>query len=130
MEPTLIPWLRSTRTFAERKREIARKYREAFEEQWPEEAFWMSGVVTDRPIELIAGLVHWDIEAKRFWKPLHLQAPYKDFPRDALPVTEGLWKQVVCLPCSTNLTNQEQGRVIVAVLSSLREEPTGLRSAG
>jgi dTDP-4-amino-4,6-dideoxygalactose transaminase len=50
---------------------------------------------------------------------MHLQAPYRDAPRTALPVTESIWQRIVTLPCSTHLSAAEQDRVIAATRAAL-----------
>lgn len=85
---------------------------------------WLSGVVIEgealpSPTEIGAKLKELRIEARSFWKPAHLQAPYALAPRADLAVTEALWSRVLTLPCSTNLSEPQQARVIAAVRSLL-----------
>ena len=48
------------------------------------------------------------IEARSFWKPIHLQKPYASAVKaNDLSVTDSLWDRIVTLPCSTNITNEE-----------------------
>jgi perosamine synthetase len=55
------------------------------------------------------------IEFRPFWKPVHLQPPYRDAPRgSSLIKAERMWQKLVCLPCSVDLTREEQDRVIEA----------------
>jgi len=81
---------------------------------------WFSGFIVDNPelpnpTEICARLMEQNIEARVFWKPVHLQAPYADAPRTEMRATEDLWNRIVTLPCSTMLTNAQQNRVIDAV---------------
>lgn len=85
-----------------------------------ESACWYAGfIVTDAAAlstdEVIDGLNARDIAGRHFWKPMHLQAPYAEAPHGSLPVTNEMWQRVVTLPCSTGLTDDEQGQVISAV---------------
>lgn len=73
---------------------------------------WMAIAKLDDRDYAIHALREQDIDARPFWKPLHLQEPYKDCPRDPLPNTEAIWHKLVCLPCSTNLTEADQDKVI------------------
>jgi dTDP-4-amino-4,6-dideoxygalactose transaminase len=87
---------------------------------WAESACWFSGLVLDDPAlptarELCAELRRRDIGARTFWRPAHLQVPYRDAPRAHLPVTESTWDKVVTLPCSTQLSEVDQTLVIAAV---------------
>ncbi len=81
-------------------------------------ACWLSGVVAADAVmaeTLRARLAAAGIEAKPFWKPVHLQAPYRDTPRAAQPASEALWQRVVTLPSSVNLSASDQDRVIATV---------------
>lgn len=85
-----------------------------------ESTYWFSGFVLspDAPISAKAfceGLSEHDVEARPFWKPTHFQPPYADVPRESLPVTEATWERIVTLPCSTDLNQADQARVIDAV---------------
>lgn len=85
-----------------------------------EHACWFSGFAL-RPggasvADVRARLADRGVEARPFWKPVHLQRPYAAAPRAAsLAVVEGLWGRLLTLPCSTGLTAGEQGRVIDAL---------------
>ncbi len=84
----------------------------------PGNSFWLSGVVTSDAASaemLRAKLTDAGIEARPFWKPLHLQAPYRDAPRTVQTVCGSLWRRVVMLPCSAHLSDAQQERVIAAV---------------
>jgi dTDP-4-amino-4,6-dideoxygalactose transaminase len=81
-----------------------------------EGTFWFSGVVVDKPVApLCAALKERRIEARPFWKPIHLQPPYRDTPRVPTPVADALWARILTLPCSTSLSVADQQRVIDAV---------------
>lgn len=84
-------------------------------------ACWLSGTVApdDATAERVrATLGAAGIEAKPFWKPVHLQAPYRDAPATAQPVAEDLWRRVVTLPSSVSLSAADQDRVIETVRKS------------
>lgn len=78
---------------------------------------WFSGIVLPENAdlnatrEICAKLKESDIEARSFWKPVHLQKPYQDCPRSSVEVAEGLWRRIITLPCSTNITEEELGLV-------------------
>ena len=102
--------------FLERKVTIMRRYRDAGLKVG--RSVWMALLETESPRDhVIQALAARGIEARKFWMPLHLQGPYKDCPRDPLPNTEALWQKLVCLPCSTGLTDEDQDKVIDACLS-------------
>jgi len=82
---------------------------------WADGACWLSGLVArdaGHAARLRAALAEGGVEARSFWKPVHLQAPYADAPRTPQPVADSLWERVVTLPSSTQLTPDEQNRVI------------------
>lgn len=117
--------------FVAAKRRIARRYDDAFAglkgtgrfpaAPWAESACWFSGLTVDAPdtAALREALRGNGIDARPFWKPMHLQRPYRDAPRTALSVTESLWRRIVTLPCSTHLGDSEQDRVIAATRAAL-----------
>jgi len=117
--------------FVAAKRRIARRYDQAFADipgagrfpatPWAESACWFSGLTIDAPdsAALRRALRGNDIDARPFWKPMHLQRPYRDAPRTELAVTESLWRRIVTLPCSTQLSESEQDRVIAATRAAL-----------
>jgi dTDP-4-amino-4,6-dideoxygalactose transaminase len=130
-------------SFLQRKRQIAARYKDrltrhpllsAFPDpNYAQGAFWFSGVVLDPAIgDRIPGIIEHlranDIDARLFWKPMHLQAPYADCPREPLPVTEDVWQRVLVLPCSTSLTEAEQEHVVSAVLSAPALQAERVRS--
>jgi dTDP-4-amino-4,6-dideoxygalactose transaminase len=81
-------------------------------------ACWLSGVVAASPElaeRIRARLAAAGIESKPFWKPVHLQAPYRAAPATAQTVSESLWQRVVTLPCSTSLDADAFARVVAAV---------------
>ncbi len=122
--------------FVAAKRRIRARYDEAFapitgvsafpQPVWAESGCWFSGLVLDDSAlptanELCAQLRKRGIEARTFWKPAHLQAPYHSAPCAHLPVTESTWERVVTLPCSTGLSEQDQETVISVVKELLRD---------
>jgi dTDP-4-amino-4,6-dideoxygalactose transaminase len=84
---------------------------------------WFSGFVFDDPDSNVpafcAELSKQMIEARPFWKPVHLQTPYASAPRSSMDVSGNLWSRIVTLPCSTSLTEADQARVIAAVADLL-----------
>ncbi len=74
---------------------------------------WFSGIVLPegRTLEdtriFISKLRGCGIESRTFWKPVHLQKPYKDVPRASVSIAENIWERIITLPCSTNITDEE-----------------------
>ena len=59
------------------------------------------------------------IEARSFWKPVHLQKPYQDSPRSNMDNSESLWQRIITIPCSTGITRNELESVVKAVMGSI-----------
>ncbi len=74
---------------------------------------WFSGIVM--PIgstledskRVCAKLKEVGIEARPFWKPIHLQQPYAGCPKTDMPYTDSLWQRIITLPCSTSISEEE-----------------------
>lgn len=113
-------------TFLTRKREIAVAYSSAFQSigfissfpspEWAGSAHWLSGVHLDLPKKdtetFVSKLRESGIDARAFWKPVHLQAPYKHAEKEMLDVTNEVHSKIVPLPCSTELDNNSLDKVI------------------
>jgi dTDP-4-amino-4,6-dideoxygalactose transaminase len=114
--------------FVARKRQIAERYDAAFtglDVVLPprvagyDATYWLySLLVPDaaRRDALLQGLADDGIEARTLWRPLHEQPPYATADVLGGNVAEALFARGVSLPCSTQLTHDEQARVIDAVL--------------
>ncbi len=105
------------------KRKIREYYKEQFKDidnvnLFPDQingigADWLSGIVLKNgSIEevryICAQLKRKEIEARSFWKPVHLQKPYQSALRaETLEVSEQVWDKIITLPCSTNITEEE-----------------------
>ena len=46
-----------------------------------------------------------------FWKPLHLQKPYRKFERSNLNFCEKIWEKIVLLPSHPNIDRKVQDKV-------------------
>jgi dTDP-4-amino-4,6-dideoxygalactose transaminase len=114
--------------FVARKRQIAERYDAAFtgldvvlppRVAGSDATYWLySLLVPDaaRRDALLQGLADDGIEARTLWRPLHEQPPYATADVLGGNVAEALFARGVSLPCSTQLTHDEQARVIDAVL--------------
>ena len=65
--------------------------------------------------QLISRLNAADIESRPVWKPMHLQKLYEKCERYGGLVAEDLFRRGICLPSSSNLTLEDQERVIAVV---------------
>lgn len=121
--------------FVAAKRRIAGRYNSAFHSirdacAFPEpedrrSACWFSGlylptVAPDVVVALRASLVAAGVDARPFWRPVHLQAPYQNCPAGPMAVTDRIWNRILTLPCSTGLAEHEQEQVIAAVHAAIR----------
>ena len=52
------------------------------------------------------------IQLDFFWKPLHLQKPYKNFIREKLKFTESIWNRIIILPSHPGLNKNDQKKII------------------
>lgn len=69
------------------------------------------------PLNIIEALEKENIESRPIWKPMHMQPVFKDYDffnhnKEDLSVSEELFNTGVCLPSDTNMTNEEQDKVI------------------
>jgi dTDP-4-amino-4,6-dideoxygalactose transaminase len=56
-----------------------------------------------------------NIESRPLWKPMHLQPIFKDYPYYGDGLSERLFETGLCLPSGSNMTAEEQNRVIQAI---------------
>lgn len=113
------------------KRRIAAAYDAAFADlpglapfpapERAESACWFSGgLLSSRTAdELVPGLREAGVDARSFWKPIHLQAPFAACPHEPTPISDRVWRAVLTLPCSTGLDEGDQARVVAAVRNCL-----------
>lgn len=89
--------------------------------------------ITTTPYELIEALGKENIEARPVWKPLHLQPLFEGSTFYAHSednvVSERLFEQGVCLPSGSNMTVEQQQRVIDKVIAVLGVEKYAYHSA-
>jgi dTDP-4-amino-4,6-dideoxygalactose transaminase len=120
-------------SFVATKRRIAERYDAAFAGSAVElpprlpgldSTYWLYSVLTppDQPGGRDALLAHLDsagIGARALWRPLHAQPPYAGAVQLGGDVAEGLFDRGLSLPCSTDLSDDDQYRVIDAILDHL-----------
>jgi dTDP-4-amino-4,6-dideoxygalactose transaminase len=122
--------------FVERKQAIAARYDRALgglpgitippRPAWAVPTLWLYSVLidpaaagTDRK-RILEQLESRGIQTRPVWAPAHVMPFYRQAQRLRGDVGERLFAQGLTLPCSTGLTNDDQDRVINAVLSALR----------
>lgn len=115
--------------FLQRKRQVYERYAALAERSPLLDAFptpslgrsthWFSGVFytgddSDWPAEFRAFMVERGIDVLPFWKPTHLQAPYRGSISTSMAVAEWLWNRIVPLPCSSGISDAELDYVVDA----------------
>ena len=53
-----------------------------------------------------------NIEARPLWKPMHLQPVFENYPKYDNGTSESLFNDGLCLPSSSNLTDEDRSRII------------------
>lgn len=88
------------------------------EVKWADSACWFSGLVLSdscKVKKLCEALKEKAIEAKAFWKPIHLQKPYLQAERSDMTISEKTWDRIITLPSSTGITETELEYVVSSV---------------
>ncbi|MFY0598585.1 MAG: aminotransferase class I/II-fold pyridoxal phosphate-dependent enzyme [Cyclobacteriaceae bacterium] len=119
-------------SFIERKRELFFSYKKKLEildvfdfpdeEEQSESNYWLSTILikktsldTISPQEVVEVLQTNLIEARRFWKPLHLQPLFEKSEYLGGDVAEDFFTRGICLPCGVGLSDKNQDRVVEAL---------------
>lgn len=76
-----------------------------------------TGGITREDIRL--ALAEENIEARPLWKPMHLQPVFADCPAYVNGVSEMLFEYGLCLPSGSNMSEDDQNRVISVMLKRL-----------
>jgi perosamine synthetase len=132
--------------FLSAKRRIAARYDEALARvpgvgimprmPWADPAFWLytvrldndTGLASSRPI--MRAMECMRVQTRPLWEPLHRSKAHRPSYASQCPVAEELQTRCLCLPCSTQLTNEDQARVIDAFRDALKSaDPMTTRSA-
>ncbi|MFS0861504.1 aminotransferase class I/II-fold pyridoxal phosphate-dependent enzyme [Fredinandcohnia sp. 179-A 10B2 NHS] len=98
---------------------------------------WLTALTIDEDLagisvnEVLENMAYENIEARPVWKPLHLQPLYKNSKyyshREGEDVSSHLFKNGLCLPSGTNMTEEDQMRVIDCIKRTLAlKHPVGL----
>lgn len=89
---------------------------------------WFSGIVLPKGKKLTDAkdfcrrLKEAGIEARPFWKPVHLQKAYQTTPKSDVTISEELWERIVTLPCSTNISGEELEQVAECVKKEMADK--------
>lgn len=81
--------------------------------------FWLTALVVDPALtggvtaaDFRARLEAENIESRPLWKPMHLQPVFADAPRYGGAVSEGLFRDGICLPSGPLVTPADQRRIL------------------
>jgi dTDP-4-amino-4,6-dideoxygalactose transaminase len=117
----------------EARRAVFYGYRDAFahlsqvtwmpEPDWSYSTHWLSACIIDPAIgissqDLIKNLSLELIEARPLWKPMHLQpifSRYRYFEHRRGSVSERLFKQGICLPSGSNMSELQIDRIVSTI---------------
>ncbi len=92
----------------------------AAEASWGRHTRWLSCLTIRSgasltPDDLRLALEAENIEARPLWKPMHLQPAYEQYESVGGSVSEDLFARGLCLPSGSNMTEEQQARVIQVV---------------
>ncbi|MES2236491.1 MAG: aminotransferase class I/II-fold pyridoxal phosphate-dependent enzyme [Pseudomonadota bacterium] len=126
----------------EARRAVFKAYQDAFadipeikwmpEPEWSYSTHWLTactispemGITSAQLLKRLAGEL---IEGRPLWKPMHLQPVFKHcryFSHDEESVSERIFKQGLCLPSGSNMTELQIARVVATIRKALRYTPT------
>ena len=91
--------------------------------------YWLSCILVEPELTngidretLRLALESQNIESRPLWKPMHLQPLFEKYPYYGSGVAENLFKKGLCLPSSSNLTDEELKRITVAVTPIFKQK--------
>ena len=80
---------------------------------------WLSAIVVNPEKtqgktreDLRLALEKGNIESRPLWKPMHLQPIYEKYPYYGKNIAENLFKNGLCLPSGSNLTDDDRNRIV------------------
>lgn len=82
--------------------------------EWNTPNFWLSVMTLQgsiRPLQVMEALERENIESRPVWKPMHMQPFFADYDYIGGDVSEGLFKNGVCLPSDTKMTDEDLERI-------------------
>lgn len=83
--------------------------------EWNEPNYWLSAMFLKgsiKPLDIIEALEDENIESRPVWKPMHMQPFYVEYDFVGEGVSEKLFKNGVCLPSDTKMTDKNLERVV------------------
>jgi pyridoxal phosphate-dependent aminotransferase EpsN len=94
--------------------------------EWAISSRWLSCVVLQDGnqqslSEIVDEFAAQQVQVRPFWRPMHEQPPYSSSVREPTPITDQLWRRVLTLPSSSNLSSEDQKKVIEAAQQILSD---------
>lgn len=86
--------------------------------EWNEPNYWLSSMNLNgkvRPIDIMVALEKENIESRPIWKPMHTQPFFGKYDFVGTDVSEKLFKNGVCLPSDTKMTDEDMARVVKTI---------------
>ena len=118
-------------SYIAKKRNIAKLYTEKLKEipgirtplqaEWANSTFWLYTILVDADKygmdsrTLLKKLATEKIQTRPLWHPIHTLPPFKNFESFKIEVADRLYSTALSIPCSVDLSNEEQTRVIKAI---------------
>ncbi len=123
-----VAQLENIEEMIDKKKKIFQKYQHSFKNSlvssfptviYKESSYWLSGIIVGncKIEDLIKNMNENSIEARLFWKPIHLQKPYKNCYKTMMTISDNLWRKVLVLPSSVSLSDSQQNKVCKTVKS-------------
>lgn len=118
--------------FLDKKKYIYEYYNNAFSgfgniERFPQpsnvvSANWFCGlkfkkISEDKYYKVIEELGKEGIMARPFWMPIHMQPCFRNNKRSSQNISNKVWREILILPCSTNITRNELKTVSTQVIN-------------
>ncbi len=88
--------------------------------------YWLTSIIIDKKLtgisrdDMRVGLLEDNIESRPLWKPMHLQPVFSGAPAYINGFSEYAFKNGLCLPSGSNLTDQEKERIHVQIKRILK----------
>ena len=87
--------------------------------EWNRPNYWLSCITLNdtkvHPLDIMEALEAENIESRPIWKPMHMQPVFKGCRVVGGSVAEDLFERGMCLPSGTQLSREEQDRVIETI---------------
>lgn len=62
-----------------------------------------------------------NIECRPLWKPMHMQPVFHGYPFYGTGIAEEMFKNGLCLPSGSNLSDEDRDRIAKAILNRLEK---------